>query len=83
MHKVLNSVKGGAQEMTRYWSKEGNGPGPQQLMNKDKEARATALAEMAALHEDQVPTSRGKPALVTSPSENAAIKLTSLAGALF
>ncbi|KAI0708072.1 hypothetical protein C8T65DRAFT_708596 [Cerioporus squamosus] len=69
MHKELNSVKGGAAALAAFWKDNGL-PAPLLLMNRDN-AAAAALGPSAA--KDRA----------TEVSQGGAVKLTSLAGALF
>ncbi|KAF9478411.1 hypothetical protein BDN70DRAFT_767364, partial [Pholiota conissans] len=69
MHKEMNSVKGGAKAMARYWQ-DLNIQGPVKLMNRDNAAAVAMGSSLAADRANEV-------------SEGGAVKLTSLAGAIF
>ncbi|KAF8059514.1 hypothetical protein FPV67DRAFT_1426248 [Lyophyllum atratum] len=69
MHKEMNSVKGGARAMGEFWKSAGV-DGPIKLMNRDNAAAAAAGPSKAKDRAEEV-------------SEGGAVKLTSLAGAIF
>ncbi|KDQ11676.1 hypothetical protein BOTBODRAFT_113985 [Botryobasidium botryosum FD-172 SS1] len=69
MHKEMNSIKGGSARMTAFWKEHGL-VGPIKLLNKDNRA--------AAASGDGATKSR-----VTEAAQGGAIKLCSLAGAVF
>ncbi|TFY56935.1 hypothetical protein EVJ58_g7337 [Rhodofomes roseus] len=71
MHKEQNSVKGGATALKEYW-KAASVPGPCALMNRDR----------ATLHV-QLGTNSDAAKLIAMTSEGGAVKLTTLAGAIF
>ncbi|EPS93541.1 hypothetical protein FOMPIDRAFT_1136038 [Fomitopsis schrenkii] len=71
MHKEQNSVKGGATALKEYW-KAANVQGPCPLMNRDR----------ASIHAQLGPSSDAAK-LVAETSEGGAVKLTTLAGAIF
>ncbi|KAH7918783.1 hypothetical protein BV22DRAFT_1051507 [Leucogyrophana mollusca] len=69
MHKELNAFKGGYTRMSGYWKKH-DLPGPAKLLNKDNAAAASTGPSAAKLRAIEV-------------SERGAIKVLSLAGAIF
>ncbi|KAF8954451.1 hypothetical protein BDZ97DRAFT_1590776, partial [Flammula alnicola] len=69
MHKEMNSVKGGAKALASFW-KEAGLIGPIKLMNRDNAAAASLGPSSANDRAVEV-------------SEGGAVKLTSLAGAIF
>ncbi|KAH6912232.1 hypothetical protein BKA70DRAFT_1535548 [Coprinopsis sp. MPI-PUGE-AT-0042] len=72
MHKEMNSVKGGVKALMEFWKGlAGAGVvGPVKLMNKDNDAAASLGNSQAQARANEI-------------SEGGAVKLTSLAGAVF
>jgi hypothetical protein len=69
MHKELNAAKGGNTKMMAYWKSTGV-TGPLKLLNKDNAAAAALSSSEAREH-------------AIDASQGGAVKLTSLAGAVF
>ncbi|KAF8869688.1 hypothetical protein BD779DRAFT_1614354 [Infundibulicybe gibba] len=69
MHKEMNSVKGAVRGMTAFWERSGQ-VGPTKLFNRDNAIAAASGSSAAQIH-------------ALESSQGGAVKLTSLAGALF